>query len=197
MPPRLRVAGAPEARPAEQEGPIGVVLADDHTGVRRSLRAVLDGEEGVEVVAEAGDFQETVRALRAHRPRVLVVDLWGSDGAGPARIDELRARAPETQIVVVTMNDSLAGAYALLKAGAAGFVLKELADSDLPRAVRSAAGGEEYVSPRIAGRLQARRGGRTGVVTGANKPPGAVKKTAETAAKIETTLDNTRASRLH
>jgi two-component system, NarL family, response regulator NreC len=160
MPPRLRVAGAPEAtRPAE-EGPVSVVLADDHAGVRRSLRAVLDGEEGLEVVAEASDLEETTRALRAHRPHVLVVDLWISDGAGPATIGELHARAPHTRIVAVTMNDSPAFARALLGAGAAGFVLKELADSDLPRAVRAAAGGGEYVSPRIAGRLGAPSRGR-------------------------------------
>lgn len=154
MLPRLQVAGAPEAtRPAE-EGPVSVVLADDHAGVRRSLRAVLDGEEGLEVVAEAGDFEETARALRAHHPHVLVVDLWISDGAGPATIGDLRARAPWTRVVAVTMNDSPAFARALLGAGAAGFVLKEMADSDLPRAVRAAAGGEEFVSPSIAARLR-------------------------------------------
>jgi two-component system response regulator NreC len=162
------VADAPEAtrlaegRPIE-ERPIGVVLADDHPGVRRSLRAVLDGEEDMEVLAEAGDFEETARVLRLHRPHVLVVDLWSSDGASPATIGDLHTRAPQTRIVVVTMNDSPASARALLGAGAAGFVLKELADSDLPRAVRAAADGEVYVSPRIAGRLRAQSHGRAAV----------------------------------
>jgi two-component system response regulator NreC len=160
MPPRLRVAGAPEAERPTEQGPVSVVLADDHAGVRRSLRAVLDGEQGVEVVAEASDFKETARALRAHRPRVLVVDLSSADGAGSATIGELHARAPGTRIVVVSMNDSPATARALLGVGAAGFVLKELADSDLPRAVRAAADGREYVSPRIARRLRAQSGGR-------------------------------------
>ncbi len=160
MPPRLRLAGAPDSARFAKEEPIRIVLADDHAGVRRSLRLLLDGEEGVEVVAEAGDLNETARALRAHRPHVLAMDLWISDGAGPATIGDLNARASDTRIVVVTMRDSPAFARALLGAGAAGFVLKELADSDLPRAIRAVADGGEYVSPRIAARLRAPSGGR-------------------------------------
>ncbi|MFI5003678.1 MAG: response regulator transcription factor [Solirubrobacterales bacterium] len=155
MPPRLRLAGAPvpadTTRPAKE--PISVVIADDHAGVRRSLRLLLDGEEGMEVVAEADDLEETSRALATHRPRVLVLDLWSTDGTARATIGELRVQAPGTQIVAVTMNDSPPFAQALLKAGASAFVLKELADSDLPRAIRAAAGGGEYVSPRISERL--------------------------------------------
>jgi two-component system response regulator NreC len=157
MPPHLRLAGAPQTTLPAQEQPISVVLADDHAGVRRSLRLLLDGEEGVEVLAEAGDFEETRRALRVHRPHVVVVGLWSTDGVGRARIGDLRAQAPATQIVVVSMNDSPAVARVLLGAGAAGFVLKELADSDLPRAIRAVAGGGWYVSPRIAGRVRAER----------------------------------------
>jgi len=137
------------------EDPITVVLADDHAGVRRSLRLLLDGEAGMKVVAEAGDFEEATEALRLHRPRVAVLDLWISNGTGRATIDEMRARAPSTRIVVVTMDDSPAFARVLLEAGVAGFVLKDLADSDLPRAIRAAARGGEYVSPRIAARLRA------------------------------------------
>ncbi len=152
---RLAVAPVPPDSTRSPKGPISVVLADDHVGVRRSLRLLLDGEEGLEVVAEVGDLVETSRALRSHRPHVLVLDLWISDGAARATIGDLRTQAPRTRIVAVTMNDSPPFARALLEAGAAGFVLKELADSDLPQAIRAAAGGWEYVSPRIRERLRA------------------------------------------
>jgi two-component system response regulator NreC len=149
------LAGVPAppdpTRPANE--PIGVVIADDHAGVRRSLRLLLDGEEGVAVLAEAGDLEATSRALATHHPRVLVLDLWSTDGNARATVRDLRKRAPGTQIVAVTMNDSPPFARALLEAGAAAFVLKDLADSDLPRAIRVAAGGGEYVSPRISERL--------------------------------------------
>jgi DNA-binding NarL/FixJ family response regulator len=155
MPPRLRLAGAPvlpdTTRPPRQ--PITIVIADDHAGVRRSLRLLLDGEDGLEVVAEAADLDATALALASHRPRVLVLDLWSIDGNARATVRDLRKRAPGTQIVAVTMNDSPPFARALLKAGASAFVLKELADSDLPRAIRAAADGREYVSPRISERL--------------------------------------------
>jgi two-component system response regulator NreC len=150
---RLRLVGAPESRRSVAD-PISVVLADDHAAVRRSLRLLLDGEEGIEVVAEASNLDGASRALQAHRPQVLVLDLLLSDGAGRTTIGDLLAAAPRTRIVVVTMNDSPAFAHALLEVGVAGFVLKELADSDLPRAIREAAGGGEYVSPRLAERLR-------------------------------------------
>jgi two-component system response regulator NreC len=148
MPPHLRLARTPgPARSAG--GPITVVLADDHEGVRHSLRLLLDGERDLEVVAEASDLEQTRRALRRYRPQVVVLDLTMADSA----IDELRARARDTRMVVVSMNDTPAYARALLDAGAAGFVLKELADSDLPPAIRRTACGETYVSPRMAERM--------------------------------------------
>lgn len=157
MPPRLRLAGAPipghPTRPAN--APISVVIGDDHAGVRRSLRLLLDGEAGIEVVAEAGDLEEASRALATHRPHVLVLDLWRSGGSAGATIGDLRRQAPDTAIVAVTMSDSPPFARALLDAGASAFVLKDLADSDLPRAIRVVAGGGEYVSPRIDERMKA------------------------------------------
>jgi two-component system, NarL family, response regulator NreC len=162
MPPRTspRLVGAPDStRSAER--PIGVVLADDHDGVRRSLRKLLDGEEDIEVLAEASHLDEASRALRAHRPHVVVLDLMSSGGVGRTMTGELLAAAPSTRIVVVSMNDSPAFARALLEVGVAGFVLKELADSDLPQAIRTVVQGTQYVSPRMAAglRVPGNRGG--------------------------------------
>ena len=149
------------ARPAEAgspihaASPIRVVLADDHTMMRRTLRLLLDGEDGVEVIAEADDLASVMRNVLAHQPHVLVLDLNMPDVSGIEALSQLRERVPETQIVVMTMQDSPAFAQRAFAAGAIGFVVKELADEELPEAVRAAARGEEYVSPRMAARLDA------------------------------------------
>jgi two-component system response regulator NreC len=133
--------------------PIRVVLADDHAGVRRSLRLLLDGEDGVAVVAEAADLSSVTNHVHREVPHVLVLDLRLSDGLSVDAIRRLRERVPETEIVVLTMERSPAFAQRALDAGAVGFVIKDLADAELPIAVRCAAHGEEYVSSHVAAAL--------------------------------------------
>ena len=107
------------------------------------------------MIAEASELTAAVRLVRAHRPDVLVLDLRMPGGSSIETIGKLREQAPDTQIVVVTMEDSPVFAQRALDAGALGFVVKDLADEELPQAVRAAARGEEYVSPRLAARLEA------------------------------------------
>jgi two-component system response regulator NreC len=153
MPSRLRLAGrVPEEAP---ERAIRVVLADDHSLIRRGLRQLLDDEHDVEVIAEAGDLAGTAQEVRRHRPQVLVLDLGMPDGSSIEAIGELREDAPETQIVVLTSDDSPVFARRALAAGAVGFVMEDLADDELGRAVHAASRGEEYVGPRMADRLDA------------------------------------------
>ena len=111
---------------------IRVVLADDHALMRRTLRALLDGEEGLNVIAEADDMAGVTRQVLRHEPHVLVLDLGMPGGSAIEAIRQLRERAPETQIVVVTMEENPVFAQRALAAGALGFVLKELADEELP-----------------------------------------------------------------
>jgi len=156
----LHLAPAPKktdessARPAAPSS-IRVILADDHARMRRSLRLLLDGEPGVDVIAEADDIESTVRDVHRHRPHVLVIDLRMPNGSSIETIGKLRRQAPDTHVVVLTMDDNPVFAQHALAAGARGFVLKDLADSELPCAVRAAALGEEYISPRVAARLDA------------------------------------------
>ena len=131
------------------------MLADDHALMRRSLRLLLDGEEGVEVVAEADDMATAVRHVHGHKPHVLVLDLHMPDGSSIETIRQLRERAPDTQVVVLTMEDSPVFAQHALAAGAIGFVLEGSRRHRAAEAVRAAARGEEYVSPRVAARLDA------------------------------------------
>jgi two-component system response regulator NreC len=93
--------------------------------------------------------------VQGHRAQVLVLDLTMPGVSGIEMVSRLRERASDTQIVVTTMEENPVFAQRAFAAGAIGFVAKDLADAELPDAVRAAARGEEFVSPRVAGRLQA------------------------------------------
>jgi two-component system response regulator NreC len=153
--PELHAEDRDRALSAPVAQTIRVVLADDHVPMRRSLRLLLDGEEGLEVVAEADDNASAGRHVRLHQPHVLVLDVGLRDGSSIEAIRTLSDRAPQTRIVVLTMEDNPIFAQRALTAGAVAFVTKDLADAELPQAVRAAALGEEYVSPRVAARLDA------------------------------------------
>ncbi len=164
MPPtRLHLAPVPVVSepPVSLPDAISVVLADDHALMRRSLRLVLDGDATIDVVAEADDLAAVERHVHGHQPRVLVLDLGMPDGSGLPAIGNLRRAAPDTQIVVVTMEDNPGFAQRALAAGATGFVLKDHAEEELAAAVRAAAQGDTYVTPRVAARLAALRGALT------------------------------------
>lgn len=147
-----RASGSTTAAPVAL--PIRVVLADDNPLIRSSMRQMLDHED-VEVIAEAGDLESVLRHVQDHRPHVLVLDLSLSGGSGSEAIGELADRAQATEIVVLTMEDNPVSVQRALVAGALGFVLKDLAAIELPQAIRAAACGEEYISPRVATRLAA------------------------------------------
>jgi two-component system response regulator NreC len=134
---------------------IRIVLADDHAVVRRGLRLLLDGETDFEVVAEAGDIDAARRYTHGHRPAVLVLDLNMPGGSSLEAIPVIRAQTPETQIVVLTMQDEPEYAREALAGGAIGYVLKEAADAELVEAVRRAAVGDGYLNPRLGARLAA------------------------------------------
>jgi two-component system response regulator NreC len=132
-----------------------IVIADDHAVVRQGLRLLIDNEAGLKVVAEAGTVPDAERLTRAHRPTVLVLDLNMPGGSSLDAIPRLRAQAPDTAIVVLTMQDDPAFARQALRAGALGFVLKEAADEELLEAIRLAAAGGTYLNPGLGARLAA------------------------------------------
>jgi two-component system response regulator NreC len=131
------------------------VIADDHAIVRRGLRDLLAVETGFEVVAEASDLDSARRFVRGHRPHVLVLDLNMGGSSSLSSISEIRAESPDTQIVVLTMQDEPAYARQALSTGALGYVLKESADAELIEAVKAAAAGESYLNPRLGARVAA------------------------------------------
>lgn len=134
---------------------ISIVLADDHTVVRRALRVLLEGELGFEVVAEAEDADGAIRYLRGHKPDVLILDLNMPGRPSLEAIPEMKEASPETKIVVLTMQKEPAFARQALQQGVLGYVLKEAADDELVQAVRSAAAGETYLQPALGAKLAA------------------------------------------
>jgi two-component system, NarL family, response regulator NreC len=139
---------------AAAEGKIAVVLADDHAVVRGALKALLEGQEEIEVVGEAGDIA-SARAVVAERgPRVLVLDVNLPDGLATDVVPQLREEAPETQIVLLTMERDLTLARRALDAGAAGYLFKDSAHLELIEAVHAAAAGEQHLAPAVAAGLK-------------------------------------------
>ena len=131
-------------------GQITIVIADDHIVMRQGLRMLIDNEDGLQVIAEAGTVPDAERLTRAHRPSVLVLDL---NMPGGSSLDAIPRLKEHVAVVVLTMQDDPAFARQALQAGALGFVLKEAADEELLEAIRLAAKGETYLNPRLGARL--------------------------------------------
>jgi two-component system response regulator NreC len=131
---------------------ISVVIADDHAVVRTGLKLLLDGEDGITVLAEAGDVAETRRRVSAYKPDVLVLDL---NMPGEPSLPAIPELAAATAVVVLTMQDDPAFAREALQSGAKGYVLKEAADAELVEAVRAAAAGRTYLNPGLGARIAA------------------------------------------
>ena len=132
---------------------IRVLLVDDHAVVREGLRAFLELQDGIEVVGDAADGREGVAAAERLRPDVVLMDLVMPELDGLSALRALRKRAPEARTIVLTSflgDDKLLPA---LRAGAAGYVLKNAPPSEVVRAVRAAHAGEAVLDPVVAGRL--------------------------------------------
>jgi two-component system response regulator NreC len=132
-----------------------IVIADDHRVVRSGLRMVLNREDDLEVVAEAGNVADARRYVRAHRPDVLILDLnMPGDPSLPA-IPAFLADSPDTRVVVLTMQEDPAFARDALRAGASAYVMKEAADDELVQAIRAAASGGTFLNPQLGARIAA------------------------------------------
>lgn len=147
------LSGGSAPRPDGSNGRITIVLADDHQVVRSGLRLLLESDPRFVVLAEAGDVAETVRAVLEARPRVLVLDLNMGGESSLDSIPQMRSQAPDTQIVVLTMQDNPAFARAALGSGAVGYVLKDAADLELMTAVELASAGRTYLNPELGAKL--------------------------------------------
>ena len=129
---------------------IRVMLVDDHAVVRLGLSALLATDAGVEVVGEASDGKEAIELAIRLEPDVVVMDvvMEGMDGAAATR--EISRRLPNVRVIVLTMHDEEDYLIPLLEAGAAGYIVKNAASSELLDAIRTVAAGRQYVRPAAA-----------------------------------------------
>jgi two-component system response regulator NreC len=130
---------------------VGVLLMDDHVVVREGLRALLERQDGIDVVAEAGSVSEAV-GLEVD-PDVIVADLVLPDERGAEVVRRLKERHPDAAILVLSMVDNPTDVQLCLAAGARGYLLKETASTELVDAVRKVAGGEDYLQPSLGAAL--------------------------------------------
>jgi len=131
-----------------------VVLVDDHAVVRGALKALLDGQEDLEVVGEAGDIASGRMIVAEKRPHVLVLDVNLPDGLAVDAVPQLREESPDTKIVLLTMERDLTLARRALDAGANGYLFKDSAHLELIEAVRAAAANETHLAPAVAAGLK-------------------------------------------
>jgi two-component system, NarL family, response regulator NreC len=134
---------------------IRTIVVDDHAVVRTGLRLLLDAEEDIEVVAEAGDAREAVFEARAQKPDVILLDVVMPGRSGLEAIPDLLKESPESKILVLSMQDDSAYVREAFASGASGYVLKEAADAEVVGAVREVAQGGRYVHPVLGARLVA------------------------------------------
>jgi DNA-binding NarL/FixJ family response regulator len=127
-----------------------VVLADDHDILRQGLRMLLSLQPEIEVVGEARTGQEAVAQVRALHPHVVVLDISMPDGDGFHACREICACAPGTSVLILTMHESEEYFLQALRAGAAGYLVKKAASSDLQMAIRSVAQGGAFLYPGLA-----------------------------------------------
>jgi DNA-binding NarL/FixJ family response regulator len=133
--------------------PLRVLVVDDHAVVRSGLRLLLETDEGLEVVGEAGDLSEAVFEARALQPDVIVMDVVMPGGNGIEATVAVLKEAPNAKVLMLSMQDDPRYVREAFAAGATGYVLKEAADTELLGAVREVAGGGQYVDPELGARL--------------------------------------------
>ena len=137
-------------------GKIGVFLLDDHQVVRRGLKDMLEDEPDFEVVGEGSTAAEALARVPALRPRVAVLDVRLPDGDGVTVCRELRSKLPELSCLMLTSFPDEEALFDAIMAGASGYLLKQTLGPDLVAAVRTVAGGESLLDPRLAAKVMAK-----------------------------------------
>ena len=142
-------------------GPLRVMLVDDHEVVRGGIRALLECAEGLVVCAEAGSVREAVAVAERALPDVIVMDVRLQDGSGIEATRDIRAKRPQTRVLMLTSFADDEALLASIMAGAAGYVLKQIGGGDLVRAIHTVGRGESLLDPAVtAGVLDRLRTGR-------------------------------------
>jgi DNA-binding NarL/FixJ family response regulator len=132
---------------------IRVLIAEDHETVREGLKLIIDAQPDMTVVGEAGDGREAVKLAQQLAPDVLMMDISMPELNGLKAAAKLKRVAPEIKILTLTRHTDQAYLQELLEAGVSGYVLKQSAATDLVRAVRAVAAGDNYLDPAMTGKI--------------------------------------------
>jgi DNA-binding NarL/FixJ family response regulator len=127
-----------------------ILLADDHTVVRAGLRSLLEQQPDLEVVGEAGDGRQAVELAGSLQPDVAVLDIGMPQLNGIEAARQITGSRPETAVVILSMHSDEAYVMRALKAGARAYLLKDSAETDLIRAIRSVSQGKSFFSPKVS-----------------------------------------------
>jgi len=131
--------------------PVRVMIVDDHQVVREGVRALLESDEGIVVAGEAGGVQESIELADSVRPDVVVMDVRLVDGSGIEACREIRARRPDTKVIMLTSFADDEALFASIMAGAAGYVLKQVRGGDLVSSIHAVAEGKSLLDPAVTG----------------------------------------------
>lgn len=148
---------ATERAPEESDGadrePIRVLVVDDHALFRRGLEIVLAQEEDIEVVGEAGDGAEAVEKAADLLPDIVLMDVRMPKRGGIEACTSIKEVSPSAKIIMLTISDEEADLYDAIKAGATGYLLKEISTEEVATAIRAVADGQSQISPSMAAKL--------------------------------------------
>jgi two-component system response regulator NreC len=134
---------------------VRILIVDDHAVVRSGLRLLLEAEEDLEPVGEAGSARDAIFRARELKPDVILMDVVMPDGSGLDAVPTLVHERPETKVLMLSMQDDPHYVRQAFSAGASGYVLKEAADTEVVAAIREVARGGRYVNPELGARLVA------------------------------------------
>lgn len=146
-------SGEPESSASSTGDPIRVLVVDDHALFRRGLEIVLAQEDDIEVVGEAGDGAEAVEKTGNLLPDIVLMDIRMPRRGGIDACRAIKDVVPSARIIMLTISDEEADLYEAIKAGATGYLLKEISIEEVADAVRAVAGGQSLISPSMASKL--------------------------------------------
>jgi len=132
---------------------VKILIADDHAVVREGTRQILEQEQDLEVVAEAGDGEEAVRLATSFKPDVAIIDIAMPKVDGIQATSEIKALCPATAVLILTAYEDEQFIFSLLEAGAAGYLLKSVRGRELVDAVRAIYAGESVLHPSVARKI--------------------------------------------
>ncbi|MFW5470923.1 response regulator [Knoellia sp. CPCC 206435] len=153
MSPPLSEAAERASSTGEARQRIRIVIADDHDLYRRGMQAVIGLEPDLEIVAEAGSGAEAVEKVFEHEPDVVLLDVRMPGNSGIEACTAIKEKAPRTKILILTASDEESDLFSAIKAGASGYLLKDLPTEEIAEAVRLVHSGQSMIPPHMASQL--------------------------------------------